>query len=284
MERIVFLNNAFVRYAEATLPIMDRGFLFADGIYEVTAVLDGTLVDNEGHLARLDRSLREIRIANPYSNQQWEELQTELVRRNGIAEGVVYVQVTRGVAERDFIFPADASPTVVMFTQVKRIIDAPLASVGASVITVPDIRWRRRDIKSVALLAQVLAKQQALESGAAEAFMVDDGLVTEGSSSNAFIITKKDVIVTRPLSTSILPGVTRLALLRLAQEHGLAIEERGFTVEEALDAAEVFYTSASSFVMPVVSIDGRAIGDGHPGRLVPKLRGLYIEAARARGR
>ncbi len=280
MERIVYCNNAFVAEAQASLSIMDRGFLFADGIYEVSAVLDGALVDNAGHLDRLERSLREIGIANPFSRPEWEARQTELVRRNALGEGIVYIQVTRGAAERDFAFPAAASPTVVMFTQAKRIIDAPLAQSGASVITVPDLRWRRRDVKSVGLLAQVLAKQQAVEAGAAEAFMVEDGFVTEGSSSSAFIITGAGTIVTRPLSTSILPGITRRAVMRLAQEHGLAVEERAFTVAEAVAAAEVFYTSASNFVIPVVSLDGQPIGSGHPGRLASRLRTLYVELAR----
>jgi D-alanine transaminase len=280
MNRIAFLNGAYLPLAEARLPIMDRGFLFADGIYEVSAVLQGALIDNDHHLARLDRSLGEIRIANPYPPAEWTRLQVELVRRNGLEEGVVYIQVTRGVAERDFAFPAGAIPTVVMFTQAKRIIDAPLAVSGAAVITVPDIRWRRRDIKSVALLAQVLAKQAAAEAGVAEAFMVEDGLITEGASSTAFIITQANVLVTRALSTAVLPGITRRAVMRLADEHRLAVEQRAFTVEEAAGAAEAFFTSASSFVMPVVSIDGRPVGSGRPGPLVSTLRRLYIDMAR----
>lgn len=275
------MNGVFIPFDQARIPVMDRGFLFADGIYEVSAVLDGRLIDNEAHLARLDRSLGQIRIANPYSSAEWERHQSELVRRNGLGEGVVYIQVTRGVAERDFAFPVETPPTIVMFTQPKRIIDAPLAVSGAAVITVPDLRWRRRDIKSVGLLAQVLAKQLAAEAGAAEAFMVEDGLVTEGGSSTAFIITKANVIRTRPLSTAILPGITRQAVLHLAETHGLALDERAFSVEEALDAAEAFFTSASSFVTPVVSIDGQPIGTGHPGPLVKKLRALYLELAQA---
>ena len=280
MDRIAYVNGAYLPLAEACLPIMDRGFLFADGIYEVSAVLDGALVDNDHHLARLDRSLGEIRIPNPYSPVQWTERQIELVRRNGLDEGVVYLQVTRGVAERDFPFPKDVTPTVVMFTQAKRIVDAPLAASGATVITVPDIRWQRRDIKSVALLAQVLAKQQAAEAGVAEAFMVEDGQITEGASSTAFIITKAKALVTRALSTAVLPGITRLSVMRLAEEHGLAVEQRPFSPDEVAEAAEAFYTSASSFVMPVVAIDGRRVGDGRPGPLAARLRSLYIEMAR----
>jgi D-alanine transaminase len=262
---------------------MDRGFLFADGIYEVSAVIDGALIDNDGHLDRLDRSLAAVRIANPYARPGWVERQIELVRRNALAEGLVYMQVTRGVAERDFPFPKEATPTVVMFTQSKRIIDAPLATSGAKVVTVQDIRWARRDIKSLALLAQVLAKQEAAEAGVAEAFMVqEDGTVTEGASSTAFIITPGKALITRPLSTRILPGITRQAILKLAARHALTIEERPFTVAEALDALEVFFTSASSLVMPVIAIDGHPIGQGRPGPLATALRTLYIDIARGR--
>jgi D-alanine transaminase len=261
---------------------MDRGFLFADGIYEVSAVLNGTLVDHEAHFARLDRSLREIRIANPYDAAEWMGLCQELVRRNGLAEGLVYMQVTRGVAERDFAFPQDtAAPTVVMFTQPKNISRSPQAETGVAVVTVPDLRWKRRDIKSVALLPQVLAKQAAAEAGVAEAWMVEDGFVTEGSSSTAFILTKDRRIVTRPLSTAVLPGITRRSVMRLAAEQGLAVDERLFTVEEAHDAAEAFLTSASMIVMPVVSIDGRPVGDGKRGAMSRRLRELYLDMAGA---
>jgi D-alanine transaminase len=281
MSRIVFVNGSFLPFEEASIPIMDRGFLFADGIYEVSAVLNSRLVDNDAHLARLDRSLREIRIANPYTAQEWTRLEEELVRRNGLVEGVVYMEVTRGVAERDFAFPKEAKPTVVMFTQVKNISRAPAAETGVAVVTVEDLRWKRRDIKSVALLAQVLAKQAAAEAGVFEAWMVEDGHVTEGSSSTAFIITKDGRIVTRPLSNAILPGITRLSVMRLAREHGLKVEERLFTIEEAHGAAEAFLTSASSFVMPVVAIDGRPVGTGRPGALTRRLRQLYLEMAGA---
>lgn len=281
MSRIVYVNGEFVPFEQATLPIMDRGFLFADGIYEVSAVVNGRLVDNEAHLARLDRSLAEIRIANPHSTGGWVRLQEDLMRRNGLSEGLVYMQVTRGVAERDFAFPKHAPPTVVMFTQAKRLVDHPLAVTGAAVITVPDLRWKRRDIKSVALLAQVLAKQAAAEAGAAEAWMVEDGFVTEGGSSTAFIITRDGRIVTRPLSQAVLPGITRQTVMRLSEETGLTIDERLFTVEEAREAAEAFITGASTFVLPVVTIDGRPVADGKPGRLTRRLRELYLEAAGA---
>jgi D-alanine transaminase len=280
--RIVYLNGEFVPFAEAKVPVMDRGFLFADGIYEVSAVLDGRLVDNAAHLARLDRSLGEIGIRNPHDAAGWERLQLDLVSRNGLSEGLVYMQVTRGVFERDFAFPpAGTEPTVMMFTQAKTVAANPLAQKGARVITVEDLRWKRRDIKSVALLAQVLAKQQAVEAGVSEAWMVEDGAVTEGSSSTAFIITADRTLVTRPLSTALLPGITRASVLKLAAEADLRIKERLITVAEAHEAAEAFYTSASSFVMPVVEIDGRRIGEGQPGPLTRRLRELYLELARA---
>jgi D-alanine transaminase len=281
MSSIVFVNGSFLPFEEASIPIMDRGFLFADGIYEVSAVLNSRLVENDAHLARLDRSLDQIRIANPYTAQEWTRLEEELVRRNGLVEGVVYMEVTRGAAERDFAFPKDAKPTVVMFTQVKNITRAPAAETGVAVVTVEDLRWKRRDIKSVALLAQVLAKQAAAEAGVFEAWMVEDGDVTEGSSSTAFIITRDGRIVTRPLSNAILPGITRQSVMRLAQEHGLKVEERLFTIEEAHAAAEAFLTSASSFVMPVVEIDGKPVGNGRPGALTRRLRQLYLEMAGA---
>ncbi|SFV11073.1 D-alanine transaminase [Methylobacterium sp. 174MFSha1.1] len=280
MSRIVYVNGRFVPFEEATIPIMDRGFLFADGIYEVSAVLNGKLVDNEAHLARLDRSLAEIGIRNPHSIAEWTKLEEELVTRNDLKEGLIYMEVTRGVAERDFAFPPEGTPpTVVMFTQAKTVSANPLAERGAKIITVEDLRWKRRDIKSVALLAQVLAKQQAAAAGVAEAWMHEDGFVTEGGSSTAFIITEDNRIVTRPLSTALLPGITRRAVMRLAEENGLSVEERAFTVEEALAASEAFFTSASAFVMPVIEIDGTRVGGGQPGPMTRRLRGLYLEMA-----
>jgi len=277
--RIVYVNGRYCPIEEATIPIMDRGFLFGDGIYEVTAVLEGRLIDNRPHLERLNRSLAEIGIANPHSVAEWTAIQGELMGRNGLAEGLIYIEVTRGVAERDFACPADLAPTVVMFTQPKAIRDNPAAKSGAAVITLPDLRWRRRDIKSVALLPQVLAKLAAKSAGVAEAWMVEDGYVTEGASSTAFIITAAKEVVTRPLSHAVLPGITRNAVMRLAERHGLTLIERLFTVDEALAAREAFFTSASTFAMPVVKIDDRPVGDGTPGPLVQELRALYIEAA-----
>jgi D-alanine transaminase len=280
MSRIVFLNGSFLPIEEAKVPFMDRGFMFGDGIYEGIAMLDGRLIDNEAHLERLERSLAEVRIPNPYTTAEWTSLQEELARRNGMTEGFIYFQVTRGAAERDFFFPDNAKPTVAMFTQAKAIAHAPAAETGIAVVTVPDLRWQRRDIKSINLLAQVLAKQAAREAGAQEAWLVEDGFVTEGGSSSAFIITRQGSIVVRPLSNAILPGITRKSLLRLSQEDGIALEERRFTVEEAYEAAEAFLTSASNFVLPVVSIDGRPVADGKPGPTTKRLRELYLQMAR----
>jgi D-alanine transaminase len=280
MSRIVFLNGSFLPLEDAKVSIMDRGFLFADGVYEGFGVLDGRLVDREGHLARLDRSLAEIRIANPYSQGQWTGFMNELISRNGLREGFVYLQLTRGVAERDFFFPADTQPTVAMFTQAKDIVAAPAAETGIAVVTMPDLRWKRRDIKSLSLLAQVMAKQAAREAGAQEAWMIEDGYVTEGGSSSAFIVTKRNSIVVRPLSQAILPGITRQSILRFVVETGLAMEERLFTLDEAHDAAEALLTSASNFIVPVVTIDGRPVGDGKPGPQTRRLRELYIGMAR----
>jgi D-alanine transaminase len=281
MPRIVYVNGAFVPFEEARISIMDRGFLFADGVYEVSAVVGGKLVDSGPHLDRLERSLREIEIAMPRPRGEIEEQMRELVRRNDLAEGLVYLQVTRGVAERDFPFPKDVSPTLVMFTQPKNVVNNPVAETGAKVISVPDLRWVRRDIKSVALLPQVLAKQEAVRQGAYEAWMVEDGFVTEGSSSSAFIVTQAGAIVVRPLTNEILPGITRRSILALSKERGIDMEERRFTLEEAYGAAEAFLTSASAFVMPIVTIDGKTIGDGRPGPVAKRLRALYLELADA---
>ncbi len=281
MSRIVFLNGSFLPIEEAKVPFMDRGFLFGDGVYEGVGVLHGRLIDNEAHLERLERSLNEVRIPNPYTRAEWTSLQEEIARRNGMTEGFIYFQVTRGVAERDFFFPENASPTVAMFTQAKLIAKAPAAETGIAGVTVPDLRWERRDIKTISLLAQVLAKQAAKEAGAQEAWLVEDGFVTEGGSSSAFIVTKSGSIVVRPLSHAILPGITRKSLLRLSKEGGIALEERRFTVEEAYEAAEAFLTSASNFVLPVVSIDGRPVASGKPGPITRRLRELYLQMASA---
>ncbi|MCA3649184.1 MAG: D-amino-acid transaminase [Methylobacterium sp.] len=277
--RIAYVNGRYLPLAEATLPIMDRGFLFGDGIYEVTAVLGDHFVDNEPHLARLDRSLRAIGIRNPHTIPEWTAIQRELVRQNDLKQGTVYIEVTRGTYEREFTCPDDIAPNVVMFTQAKNLLANPMAETGAAVITVDDLRWARRDIKSVALLAQVLAKFEAKHAGVAEAVMLEDGVVTEGASSTFFILSSVGVLVTRALSNSVLPGVTRSSVMRLARETGLPVEERPFTRQEMLAAREVFYTSASSFVMPVVAVDGEKISGGRPGPITKKLRAIYLEEA-----
>jgi D-alanine transaminase len=283
--RIAYVNGEFALLEEARVSVLDRGFLFADGVYEVAAVMDGALVDNDAHLRRLQRSLDEISLNSPMPIERIIEIQRELILRNNLVEGLVYIQITRGPAERDFAFPKVPQPTLVMFTQDKNILESPAATNGVWVKTLPDIRWARRDIKSVALLAQVLAKQAAAVENCQEAWMVDeDGLITEGSSSTAFIITKENTLLTRQNSNAILPGCTRRAVLELAERHKLSIEQRGFSVAEARDAAEAFLTSASAFVTPVVKIDGAPIGCGVPGALTLELRKIYIEFARQQTR
>jgi D-alanine transaminase len=282
LDPIAYVNGDFVPLSEAKVSVLDRGFLFADGIYEVSAVLDGKLIDNDSHLARLERSVGEIKLALPETIARIKDIQHELIARNHLDTGLVYIQVTRGAdTGRDFAFPKGIKPTLMMFTSVKDIVNAASAKTGIGVITVPDIRWERRDIKSVALLAQVLAKQAAAEAGAGEAWMIQDGAVTEGGSSSAFILTQDDVLVTRQNSSTILPGCTRKAVVKLAEERQLRVEERAFTVEEALKAKEAFITSASSFVQPVVKIDGKIVADGKPGPMATRLREIYIEFARA---
>ena len=282
MDSIAYVNGAFVPLSEAKVSILDRGFLFADGIYEVAAVLDGKLIDNASHLARLERSVGEIALALPETTARIEEIQKELVKRNDLINGMVYLEVTRGADKsRDFAFPNGVKPTLIMFTSVKNIVDAASAKTGIDVITVPDIRWVRRDIKSVALLAQVLAKQAAAEAGAAEAWMIEDGKVTEGASSSAFILTQDNVIVTRQNGSEILPGCTRKAVVKLAGEHQLRVEERAFSIDEALAAKEAFITSATVFVQAVVRIDGKKVADGKPGPMTNRLREIYVDFAKA---
>ena len=282
MDQIAYVNGSFVPLAEARVSVFDRGFLFADGIYEVAAVLDGKLIDNASHLARLERSVGEISLALPETTDRIQEIQRELITRNNLVNGMVYLQVTRGAdAGRDFAFPKGVKPTLIMFTAVKDIINAESAKTGIGVITVPDLRWTRRDIKSVALLAQVLAKQAAAEAGAGEAWMIEDGLVTEGGSSSAFILTQDDVLVTRQNGSEILPGCTRKAVVALAEERQLRVEQRAFSIEEALAAKEAFATSATVFVQAVVSIDGKPVADGKPGPMAKRLREIYVDFAKA---
>ena len=280
MTRTIYVNGQYVAESEARLSVFDRGFLFADGIYEVSAVIDGRLIDNDLHLARLERSLAEISIPMPMTKDEIVEVQTQLMIRNELREGVVYLQVTRGTAERDFGYPKDLTPTFVAFTQAKSLRNAPSFLNGVAVDIVPDIRWGRRDIKSIMLLAQVMAKTSARENGFHEAWLAEDGYVTEGASSTAFILSKANVLITRPNSKSVLPGCTRQAILRIAEEQGLGIEERLFTVEEAFDAKEAFLTSASSLVTPVIRIAAHIIGNGKPGPVTTRLQTIYLDLAR----
>ena len=280
MSRIVYVNGSYVDEVDAKVSIFDRGFLFADGVYEVTPIVNGKLVDYDAHIERLDRSLSELRMAWPCSKDALKAMHLDLIKKNNLHEGIIYMQVTRGAADRMFNFPKDITSSLVAFTQVMSLVDNPNARTGVKVVTTPDIRWLRRDIKSIMLLAPVLGKQEAYEKGAAEGWMVEDGFVTEGTSSNAYII-KDNTVITRPLSNRILAGCTRRALFRLSKEHGVKIEERLFTPEEAYAADEAFLTSASQFVMPIVEIDGKRIGGGQPGPVSRKLRELFLEEAQA---
>ncbi len=279
MSRIAYVNGSYVAENEAKISIFDRGFLFADGVYEVTPVVNGRLVDYGPHMERLERSLNELRIAWPCSKEEMFAMHQQLVKRNNLNEGIIYMQVTRGVADRMFNFPKEITSSLVAFPQVMALVDNANARTGVKVITTDDLRWLRRDIKSVMLLAPVLGKQEAYEKGANEAWMVEDGKVTEGTSSNAYIV-KDNTIITRPLSNRILAGCTRRALFRLAAEHGVKIEERAFSVDEACAADEAFLTSASQFVMPIVEIDGKRVGGGQPGPVTRKLRELFLDEAR----
>jgi D-alanine transaminase len=280
MSRIVYVNGSYLPEAEAKVSVYDRAFLFGDAVYEVTAVLDRLLVDFTAHLARLDRSLTEIALPAPLSHDELRVVHQALIERNDLDEGIVYLQISRGPADRDFAYPEIVAPTVVAFTQSRALVANPYAATGVKIVTIPDLRWTRRDIKSTSMLAQTMGKQDAKPKGAYEAWMVEDGCVTEGTSSSAFILDDAGVIRTQPLGHQILPGVTRRAVLRLAATQGVRLEERPFTVAEALRAREAFMTAASAFVLPVVEVDGVAIGDGRPGPVARAFRDLYIEEAR----
>ena len=279
MSRTVYVNGEFVAEENARISVFDRGFLFADSVYEVSSVLDGQLIDNEGHLKRLHRSLSELGMRAPASDEDIVSAQMELLKRNKLQEGAVYLQATRGTAERDFAIPMDSTPGLVMFTQEKNLRNPPQVKNGISVVSVPDIRWKRRDIKTTGLLAQSLAKQTAADAGADDAWMVEEGFVTEGSSNNAFIVDADGKIITRQLGNEILPGITRSAVLSLVESDNIEFEERSFTIAEAQVAREAFVTSATTFVWPVVSIDGVSIGDGKPGPVASRLREVYVQTA-----
>ena len=277
--RTCWLNGAFLPEDQAHVSIFDRGVLFGDGVYEVAAVVNGRLLDADRHLVRLERSQRELQLPAPRTSAEWLPIMQELATVNGIDEGLVYLQVTRGAAERDFAFPSAAMPTAFAFARPKRLTDDPNAS-GIRVHVVPDLRWQRCDIKSVAMLAQVLAKQAARQAGAFEAMMHEDGLVTEGGSSNLWIV-RDGVAYTRPLSNDILAGITRDVVLELARTAGVPVQERAFTVEQACAADECFLSSATSFVLPITRIDDATVGSGAPGPITQRLRDGYVARARS---
>jgi D-alanine transaminase len=280
MSRIVYVNGRYLPEEEATVSVFDRGFLFADGVYEVTSVLGGKLLDFAGHAKRLQRSLDELEMTNPVTEDALLDIHRELVVRNGIEDGLIYLQITRGAADRDFAYPKDAAPTIVLFTQAKPgLADSPVAKIGLKVISIPDIRWGRRDIKTVQLLYPSMGKMAAKKAGADDAWMIEDGFVTEGTSNNAYIVTGNR-IVTRHLGNEILHGITRAAVLRFAREAQMEVEERPFTLDEAKAADEAFITSASMFVMPVVEIDSVKLGDGTPGPVATRLREIYLDESR----
>jgi D-alanine transaminase len=287
MSRFSYVNGRFVRHAVASVHIEDRGYQFADGVYEVVALAGGRFIDLDLHLARLERSLGALRIAKPMSDRALTMVLTNLAKRNGIRDGSVYLQITRGVAPRDFPFPVDAVPQLVATARRARPADPKALAEGVKAITIPDLRWARCDIKSVALLPAAMGKQAAREAGAYEAWQYDrDGFVTEGTSSNAWIVTRDGELVTRPPTHAILNGITRQVVIEIAKEAGLRFVERAFSVEEAHAAREAFVTSTTSFVMPITTIDDATIGNGKPGSFALRLREKYLAhmARIARGR
>ncbi|MEQ1955532.1 D-amino-acid transaminase [Mesorhizobium sp. CN2-181] len=284
MPRIAYVNGRYVAHADASVHVEDRGYQFADGVYEVCEVARGHIMDMAGHLNRLERSLRELSIGWPVRRAALEIIIGEVIRRNRVTNGLVYVQVTRGVANRDFVFPADTRPSLVVIARkADPAINAKRAETGIKVITVPENRWERVDIKTVGLLPNVLAKQRAKEAGAQEAWFVDtSGNVKEGGSSNAWIVTADGKLVTRPADEGILRGITRTTLFDVAKVLGLTVEERYFSVAEAKAAREAFITSATTVVMPVVAIDGQPIANGHPGSMAISLREAFFDVAEKR--
>lgn len=279
MSRTFYVNGDFVAEENAKISVLDRGFLFADAVYEVSTILNSRLIDNTAHLKRLARSLSELSMSPPCGDDEIVAAQQKLVKLNKVDEGLLYLQVSRGVADRDFAYPVGADSSLVMFTQTKNLLNSPLAEQGIHVISIPDLRWKRRDIKTVGLLASSMGKQAAVDAGVHDAWMVEDGLVTEGTSNNAYIVTSDKKIQTRQLGNEILSGITRQAVLKFARNAGYTVIEEPFTIEAARQSSEAFITSASSFVMPVVNIDGVALGDGTPGPVSTELRKIYIQAA-----
>ena len=278
MSRIVYVNGDYLPEEEAKVSVFDRGFLFADAVYEVTSILDGKIIAFDGHAKRLKRSLDELQMQNPISTEDLLEVHHQLVKRNELTEGMIYLQISRGnPGDRDFAFPSeDVTPTIVLFTQTANLLNNPKVGTGMKVISVEDQRWARRDIKTTQLLFPSMAKMMAKAAGVDDAWMVEDGHVTEGSSNNAYIV-KDGKIITRNLGHEILHGITRAAVLAYAEAAQMQIEERPFTIDEAKNADEAFITSASTFVMPVVEIDGVTLGDGKPGKSALRLREIYLE-------
>lgn len=280
MKRTVYVNGNWMPEDEAQVSIFDRGFLMADSIYEVTCVLHGKLLDFSGHLARLRRSASELGLSIPLDDTELLRIHRELVSLNKVDQGSIYLQLTRGVADRDFSFPPESTPpTLILFSQSKEILVTRAALDGIAVALVQDLRWGRRDIKTTQLLYPSMAKMIAKGRGAEDAWLVENGSITESSAANAYIISESGMLVTQSLSRKILPGITRISVLDLARDLGISVQERAFTIEEAYAAKEAFSTSASSFVLPVVRIDDHLIGNGRPGPLSQKLRALYVEQA-----
>ena len=282
MSRIAYVNGRYLRHGDASVHIEDRGYQFADGVYEVFEIWNGKIVDERQHLDRLERSLREMAIAMPVARNALKVIVREIIARNRVGDGLVYLQVTRGVAKRDHVFPPPDTPPALVVTakNTSRVASDKLAEEGASVITVPDNRWDRVDIKTVSLLPNAIARQKAKEAGANEAWFIDaDGFVTEGAATTAWIVTKEGTLVTRPDGTGILPGITRRTAAAVANKQGLTVEERKFTVDEALCAREAFMTAASTVVMPIVEIDGKPIANGRPGSIATALRAAFHDVA-----
>ncbi len=274
--RTVYVNGEFVPAEAARISVFDRGFVFGDGVYEVVPVIHQRLMDKKHALERLDRSLHSTGIGWPCTREELIAILEELLVRDSLQEGYVYLQITRGVAERDFAFPQHSQKSLVAWGVSRRVIDHPLAVAGVAVVSVPDLRWKRRDIKSVNLLAQCMSKQMAVERGGFEGLMIDDGVVTEGVATSAFIV-RGNTLITRASNGSILPGIRRKVILKMARENDIGLQEREFTLEEACIADEAFMSSATTLVLPVVSIDGCQIGDGRPGPITQKLRTLYVQ-------
>jgi len=281
MSRVVYVNGEYLAEEDAKVSVFDRGFLFADGVYEVTTVIDGKLIDFNSHTLRLKRSLNEIEMKPACSDEELLHIHKKLIKENDLDEGFIYLQITRGVADRDFAYPDDNVPsTLLVFTKKQGIVNQPLVERGAKIITVEDLRWGRRDIKTVQLLFSSMAKMQAKAQGADDAWLVNEGQINEGTSSNAYIVTQDNVIVTRHLSNKILHGITRVAILKCAKALNLKVEERPFTIEEAQNAKEAFISASTLCICPVIEVDGKTIGDGKIGSVTKQVRETYLREAR----